>query len=86
MSSMPEGFRIDAPDVLAELARHLARMTSFCDYSADRLAALDGEDWAVRSERTEAEVRQFQVQSALVSRLLTDPARLGLTVAYLGCR
>lgn len=65
-------------DVLGELAKLIARVTSFCDYATARLAALTPEDWAVRSERTEAEVRQFQVAVAQASRLLTDVSRLGL--------
>lgn len=65
-------------DVFGELGNLAARLVSFCDFATARLAALDGDDWAERSERTEAEVRQFQVASAQAGRVLDSVARLGL--------
>jgi hypothetical protein len=65
-------------DVFGELGKLCARLTSFCDFATGRLAALTPEDWAERSERTEAEVRQFQMASAQAGRVLDSVARLGL--------
>ncbi len=65
-------------DVFGELGNLAARLVSFCDFATARLAALDGDAWAERSEVTEAEVRMFQVASAQAGRVLDSVARLGL--------
>jgi hypothetical protein len=69
----------DGPvDVLAELERLTARVTSFMDFATRRVEALSPGEWAAFGPRTAAEVDLFRSALRDAGRLLTELARLGL--------
>jgi hypothetical protein len=66
-------------DVLAELERLTAVVTSFMSFATARVEALSPDEWAAFGPRTAAQVDVFRAALVEARRLLTELARLGLT-------
>lgn len=65
-------------DVVAELARLVARSVSLSDYLTEHLAMMEAAEWAAPSEVTQARVHIWQVTVAQLRGMLVDVARLGI--------
>ena len=70
-----------AVNVVTELARLVAAVTAFRDFTEARLRAVTEAEWAAHGPRVAAQVRMFETACDQARRLLRDVARLGVVNA-----